>query len=68
MDSLSCQMTLRVTIIIGDNNTMKVKYNLNKLSVEFEADTVKEVWHQLAVFQEVFGEESCVWNVKPPIC
>ena len=38
---------------------MKVNYKLNRISVDFEADTVKEVWHQLALFQEVFGEELC---------
>jgi hypothetical protein len=38
---------------------MKVSYNIDKLSVEFEADTVREVWNQLAVFQEVFGETAC---------
>ena len=35
---------------------MKVNYNVNRLNVEFEADTVRDVWHQLAVFQEIFGE------------
>jgi len=38
---------------------MKVTYTVNKVNVTFEADTVRDVWHQLATFQEVFGEEAC---------
>ena len=38
---------------------MKVIYNFNKMSVEFESDTVKEVFAQLSSFQEVFGEKAC---------
>ena len=38
---------------------MKVIYNFNKMSVEFESDTVIEVFAQLSSFQEVFGEKAC---------
>ena len=38
---------------------MKIKYVLGKLTVEFEADTVREVFGQLSSFQEVFGEIKC---------
>ena len=38
---------------------MKANFKVNKLSVEFEADSVREIWKQLATFQEVFGETSC---------
>ena len=38
---------------------MKVNYNLSKLSVEFDGETVRDVWKQIAVFQEVFGESAC---------
>ena len=38
---------------------MKVNYNLNRMNVEFEGDTVRDVWKQLAFFQEVFGESAC---------
>ena len=38
---------------------MKAKFKVNKLSVEFEADSVREIWKQLSTFQEVFGETSC---------
>ena len=35
---------------------MKLNYKLGNLNVEFECDTPKEVFNQLSVFQEVFGE------------
>ena len=38
---------------------MKANFKVNKLSVEFEADSVREIWKQLSTFQEVFGETSC---------
>tara|TARA_Y100000004_G_C8826744_1_gene374345 strand:- start:27 stop:356 length:330 start_codon:yes stop_codon:yes gene_type:complete len=38
---------------------MKVNYNLGKLNVAFESETVRELWKQLATFQEVFGETAC---------
>ena len=38
---------------------MKVNYNLGKLNVAFESETVRELWKQLATFQEVFGETTC---------
>ena len=38
---------------------MKLNYKLGNLSVEFECDTPKEVFNQLSVFQEVFGETNC---------
>tara|TARA_Y100000296_G_scaffold84163_1_gene116797 strand:- start:2182 stop:2511 length:330 start_codon:yes stop_codon:yes gene_type:complete len=38
---------------------MKVSYQVTSLSVEFEADTIKEIFFQLATFQEVFGESAC---------
>eukprot|EP00919_Chromeraceae_sp_WS-2016_P064785 GHVR01153468.1.p1 GENE.GHVR01153468.1~~GHVR01153468.1.p1 ORF type:complete len:110 (-),score=6.36 GHVR01153468.1:264-593(-) len=38
---------------------MKLNYKLGNLSVEFECDTPKEVFNQLSVFQEVFGETKC---------
>ena len=38
---------------------MKVSYQITSLSVEFEADTIKEIFSQLATFQEVFGESAC---------
>ena len=38
---------------------MKLNYKLGNLTVEFEADTVRETFNQLATFQEVFGEIKC---------
>ena len=38
---------------------MKLNYKLGNLNVEFECDTPKEVFSQLSVFQEVFGETKC---------
>ena len=38
---------------------MKANFKVNKLSVEFEADSVREIWKQLSTFQEVFGETTC---------
>jgi DNA-directed RNA polymerase subunit RPC12/RpoP len=38
---------------------MKLNYKLGNLTVEFECDTVKEVFGQLSTFQEVFGETQC---------
>jgi|TARA_Y100001937_G_scaffold92455_1_gene125200 ribosomal protein L40E len=38
---------------------MKLNYKLGNLTVEFECDTVKEVFNQLAIYQEVFGETKC---------
>ena len=38
---------------------MKLNYKLGNLSVEFECDTVKDVFNQLSTFQEVFGETKC---------
>jgi ribosomal protein L40E len=38
---------------------MKLNYKLGNLSVEFECDTPKEVFNQLSIFQEVFGETKC---------
>ena len=38
---------------------MKLNYKLGNLNVEFECDTPKEVFNQLSVFQEVFGETKC---------
>ena len=38
---------------------MKASYEINKLNVEFEGETIKDIWQQLAIFQEIFGESSC---------
>lgn len=40
---------------------MKVNYTTNngRVSVEVEADTQKEIFKQLALFQEVFDESKC---------
>ena len=38
---------------------MKVVYTTNTLKVEFDGESVKDIWNQLAVFQEVFGEDTC---------
>ena len=38
---------------------MKINYKLGNLNVEFESDTIKDIFTQLAVFQEVFGELAC---------
>ena len=38
---------------------MKVNYNAGKLNVAFEGETVRELWKQIAIFQEVFGETKC---------
>jgi DNA-directed RNA polymerase subunit RPC12/RpoP len=38
---------------------MKINHKMGNLSVEFESDTVKDAFAQLAVFQEVFGEQKC---------
>jgi len=38
---------------------MKVKYQSGKISVEFDCDTQKELFAQLASFQEVFCETKC---------
>tara|TARA_R100001132_G_C3194121_1_gene44621 strand:+ start:114 stop:443 length:330 start_codon:yes stop_codon:yes gene_type:complete len=38
---------------------MKVNYKVGNLTVEFESDTVREVFTQLSSFQEVFGEIKC---------
>ena len=38
---------------------MKVKYQSGKISVEFDCDTQKELFTQLASFQEVFCETKC---------
>ena len=38
---------------------MKVTYQEGKLSVELECDSQKELFTQLAQFQEVFSENKC---------
>ncbi len=38
---------------------MKVRYTSGKLSVEVEGDQQKEVFRQLATFQEVFEHSKC---------
>jgi len=39
---------------------MKLNYKINdKLSVELESDGQKEIFKELAVLQEVFGENTC---------
>jgi len=38
---------------------MKVQLNAGKLNVAFEGETVRELWKQIAIFQEVFGETTC---------
>ena len=38
---------------------MKANFKVNKLNVEFEADSIREIWKQLSTFQEVFGETTC---------
>lgn len=38
---------------------MKINYKLGNLNVEFESDTVKDIFTQLSIFQEVFGELKC---------
>ena len=35
---------------------MKASYKVNKLNVEFEGETIKDIWRQFAIFQEIFGE------------
>ena len=38
---------------------MKVNYTLKNLSVTFDCDTQKDLFAQLASFEEVFGETAC---------
>lgn len=38
---------------------MKISYDLGKINVSFECDTIKEAFGQLSTFQEVFGETNC---------
>ena len=38
---------------------MKVELTAGKLNVAFEGETVRELWKQIAIFQEVFGETKC---------
>jgi hypothetical protein len=38
---------------------MQVTYQLGKLTASFDCDTQKELFAQLASFQEVFGQEKC---------
>ena len=40
---------------------MKINYTTinQRLTVELEADSQKELWHQLAKFQEIFEETRC---------
>ena len=38
---------------------MRVKCVTGNVSVEFEAETVKDVFKDLSVFQEVFSENTC---------
>lgn len=38
---------------------MKAKFNAGKLTAEFESDTAKDLFAQLASFQEVFGQTKC---------
>lgn len=38
---------------------MKINYKLGNLNVEFESDAIKDIFTQLSVFQEVFGELQC---------
>lgn len=38
---------------------MKLNYTKGQFSVEFDADTQKDMFSQIASFQEVFGEEKC---------
>ena len=44
---------------------MKVVYTLdNGLTVELEGKTQTDIWDQLAEFQEVFGDTTCVAKIK----
>jgi hypothetical protein len=44
---------------------MKVTYTLdNGLTVELEGKTQTDIWDQLAEFQEVFGNTTCVAKIK----
>jgi DNA-directed RNA polymerase subunit RPC12/RpoP len=38
---------------------MKVTYNTGKMSVELEGETQRDLFGQLAAFQEVFDETTC---------
>lgn len=38
---------------------MKITYNTANISVELEGETVRDLFGQLATFQEVFGEDTC---------
>ena len=38
---------------------MKLTYSVGNLTVDFETDTVRDGFSQLATFQEVFGETMC---------
>ena len=38
---------------------MKVRHQVGKMTVELEAETHKDLFSQLASFQEVFGETKC---------
>lgn len=38
---------------------MKLSYTKGPFSVQFESDTQKDMFSQIAAFQEVFGEEKC---------
>lgn len=47
---------------------MKVTYTLsNGLTVELEGKTQTDIWDQLAEFQEVFGDTTCVAKIKGQI-
>ena len=42
---------------------MKASYTMNKINVEFDVAPVKDLWHQLATFQEIFGEDlGSIWR------